>query len=137
MAEIQAHPDERVNEAEVREILAKYDRESSYRQYGGPMSVLVSLIALAFAAFQLYTAQFGVFTAQIQRAVHLGFALVLVFLLYPARKRWSKRLTVPDAILALLAAGGAAYVVVNFLELLYRAGDYTALDLVVGGLGIL
>lgn len=128
---------EQVSETEVREVLAKYDRESAYRDYKGPMAIVISMIALAFAAFQLYTAQFGVFTAQIQRAVHLGFVLVLAFLLYPARRKSAKRLTVLDVALAVLAAGGAAYMVVNFIELLYRAGDYNTVDLIVGGIGML
>lgn len=124
-------------EVNVDEILAKYDKESAFRRYRGVMAIIVSIVALAFAAFQLYTAQLGIFTAQIQRSVHLGFALVLVFLLYPARKKSSKRITVLDVLFALAAAAIAGYVVINFIDLLYRAGDYTTLDLIVGGVGIL
>jgi TRAP transporter 4TM/12TM fusion protein len=127
---------ELIPEVNVDELMAKYDKESSFRRYKGIMAIIISIIALAFAGFQLYTAQFGIFTAQIQRPVHLCFALVLAFLLYPARKKSRKRLTVVDVILALATVAIGIYMVVNVWELFYRAGDYTTMDLIVGAIGI-
>jgi len=49
--------------------------------------VLVSLICVCWAAFHLYTGVLGVFPAQLQRAIHLAFAITLVFLLRDARGR--------------------------------------------------
>ena len=44
-------------------------------------------VYLHFPLFQLYTAIGTPFTAYIQRSIHLGFALSLIFILFPARKK--------------------------------------------------
>ena len=70
---------------DVSEIVVKYDKKSVYRTFKGWMDILIRLLCIAFSAFHLYTAAMGAFPPQIQRAVHLGFVLTLVYLLYPAR----------------------------------------------------
>lgn len=47
--------------------------------------VIVGL-SLFLALFHLYTGVFGTLNAMLQRSIHLGVALVLVFLIYPANK---------------------------------------------------
>ena len=87
------------------QVRKKYDKESDTMQYTGVMARIVSAIAITFSVFQLYTAIFGILDAQLQRAVHLGFALALAYLLYPARKSWSRNRVHPvDVILAILGA---------------------------------
>ena len=71
------------DKALAEEVLKKYDRESDTMNYTGIMAKVVSAIAITFSIFQLYTAIFGVLDAHLQRAVHLGFALALSYLLYP------------------------------------------------------
>ncbi|HRX27355.1 MAG TPA: C4-dicarboxylate ABC transporter permease, partial [Aminivibrio sp.] len=70
---------------DVEKILEKYDRESTTRTLTPSWTGIVKIICILFSLFQLYTAAFGVYEAQIQRSVHLAFVLVLVYLLYPAR----------------------------------------------------
>ena len=65
----------------AEDILKKYDKESDTMEYTGLMAKIVAAIAIAFSVFQLYTATFGVLDAQLQRGVHLGFGLALVYLL--------------------------------------------------------
>ncbi|MGE5588083.1 MAG: TRAP transporter permease [Clostridia bacterium] len=115
----------------------KYDRESAYRRIPGFYSIVISVIAIAFSLFQLYTAAFGVLPAQIQRAVHLGFGVLLAFLLYPASRRGIRRLAWYDVVLAVAGAFVMSYLVWNFRELLVRAGAYTTVDIIIGGIGIL
>ena len=92
------------NEVNIEEIMARYDRESDYRRFGGYGKWAVALLAISFSLFQVYTAMFGVLDAHLQRAVHLAFAMSLVFLLYPSRKSWSREhLHWVDAILAVVA----------------------------------
>ena len=69
----------------AEEVLKKYDSDADTMQYTGLMAKFVSALAITFSIFQLYTATFGVLDAQLQRAVHLGFGLALVYLLYPSR----------------------------------------------------
>jgi len=99
---------------------------------------VISAIAICFSLFQLYTAIFGVLDAQIQRSIHLSFGMALVFLLYPSRGSWSRTKLHPlDVVLAIVAACVPLYVVVNYQELVLRAGTVTPADLVVGAIGVL
>ncbi|NCB08191.1 MAG: C4-dicarboxylate ABC transporter permease, partial [Bacteroidia bacterium] len=96
---------------DVEKILEKYDRESASRTLSTFWKNVVRFVCIAFSLFQLYTAAFGVFEAQIQRAIHLGFALVLVYLLYPARLSKRKEgVKWLDVLFALLGLAVGAYV---------------------------
>ena len=122
----------------AEEVLKKYDSDADTMQYKGIMAKIVSAIAITFSVFQLYTATFGVLDAQLQRAVHLGFGLALVYLLYPSRKSWSRTRVHPlDVVLAILGAASPAYIVLEYKELVLRSGTVTTPDLVIGLLGIL
>ncbi|MFZ5631988.1 MAG: TRAP transporter permease [Bacillota bacterium] len=122
---------------DVEGLLAKYDRESDYRRLKGLIARVVAAIAVAFSVFQLYTANFGTLDAHLQRAVHLSFAMALVYLLYPTRRSWPRnRLHWFDAILAVLAAASPLYIVKFYQELVMRAGVMSPTDIVVGTLGV-
>lgn len=121
----------------AEEILKKYDKESDSRQYTGSMSYVVSVLAIVFSLFQLYTAIFGVLDAHLQRAIHLGFGLALVYLLYPARKSWSRSKLHPfDLLMAILGVAAPVYVVTFYQELVLRAGTVTSSDFAMGLLGV-
>lgn len=75
-----------------QELLEKFDIESNQRNPQNFMKYVIYGGLLAFSLFQLYTAIYGQFPAQIQRTVHLGFALTFVFLLFPLRRNFSKSL---------------------------------------------
>ncbi|TDY64980.1 TRAP transporter 4TM/12TM fusion protein [Aminivibrio pyruvatiphilus] len=123
---------------DVEKILEKYDRESASRTLSTFWQNVVRFVCIAFSLFQLYTAAFGVFEAQIQRAIHLGFALVLVYLLYPARLSKRKEgVKWLDVLFALLGLAVGAYVVVEYTDLMMRAGLPTTGDIVFGALCIL
>ena len=123
--------------ASADDILKQYDRESDTMMYHGVMAKIVTALAIAFSVFQLYTAIFGVLDAQLQRAVHLGFGLCLVFLLYPTRKSWSRHKLHPlDLVLAILGAAAPAYIVIAYQSLVLRSGLVSGTDLVIGTAGI-
>lgn len=120
------------------EVLKKYEKESDTMQYKGFMAKLITAIAITFSLFQLYTAVYGVLDAHLQRAVHLGFGLALVYLLYPTRKSWPRHRVHPlDLVLAVLGAAAPAYLVVCYQELVMRAGLVSETDFIVGLLGLL
>ena len=123
---------------EIKKTLEEIDSGSRTRTLTGPVGLGVSALAIAFAIFQLYTATFGVLDAYLQRAVHLGFGLSLVYLLYPTRKSWSRKTIHPvDAILAMLAVVSPAYVIISYKELVMRAGIVTNTDFYFGLLGFI
>lgn len=124
-------------EMNIEELMAKYDRESDFRRLTGFIARVVAAIAVTFSVFQLYTANFGTFDAHIQRAIHLSFAMALVYLLYPTRRSWPRnRLHWFDAVLAVLAAATPVYIVSFYQELVMRAGIMTPADILAGTLGV-
>jgi len=128
---------EPVSMEKIQEVMGKYDKESFYRKLGGKWGLLIASVAITFSLFQLYTAAFGMLPAQLQRSVHLGFVLLLVFLLYPAHKGKIHKITVSDLIIAAAGVSSAGYIIWNYRELISRAGDFTTVDVVFGAIGII
>ncbi len=122
----------------AEEVMQKFDKESDKRDPVGIWHYIICAVCILFSVFQLYTAIFGVLDAHLQRTIHLCFGLVLIFLLYPARKSWSREKMNPlDAILAVLSVVATMYLVVNYKELVTRAGMNTPTDIAIGIIGVL
>ncbi len=127
-----------LDEGQAQEILAKYDREHAFRRLEGPVAKFIFVFAVLWSLAQLYTAAFGVFPSTLQRAPHVGAALVLIFLLYPAKKgSKSNRIPWYDYVLSFLGFAVAAYHVIYYEELVWRAGLYTTMDMIVGIIAVL
>lgn len=127
-----------LTEEEKAELMKKYDAESNTRDIKGITGTIVFILLLSFSIFQLYTGAFGQFTAYIQRTVHLGFALTLIFMLYPARKsKMHSKIPWYDVILILLAIMVSAYWPVFYETLVQQIGTITDVQIVVGGIAIL
>ena len=125
-------------ELSAEEVLEKFDKEAGSRNYQGTMGKLIMAICVLFSGFQIYTAVFGVLDAHLQRAVHLAFGLLLIYLLYPGRSSWSRTTLHPvDLILGLIATATPIYIIVFYNELVTRAGINTSTDLLVGLIGII
>lgn len=123
-------------EMSAEEVLQKFDKESDKREPDGFWGYVISGICILFAVFQLYTAIFGVLDAHLQRTIHLCFGLTLIYLLYPARKSWSrKKMNPADVVLAALSVFATLYLVVEYDQLVLRAGLNTSTDIMVGLLG--
>ena len=142
MSDIKASPGGMpIDEApvDVQDVLKKFDKESDYRNVGGFLGKAIAAIAIAFSSFQVYTALFGVFDAMIQRTIHLSFAFCLIFLLYPTNKKWPRDRVHPlDGFLAILGASAPLYITVLWTKTIsQRAGAPTALDMVIGVIGVL
>ena len=113
---------------------------------------LIIIICLAWSGFQLLIA-YDPINSQIARAWHLGFALCLVFLAYPAHKqhsppiwvtwtakvipsfpRKSNRRYIPfyDFIFAGLGAASALYIWWDYDNLIFRQGLPNLTDIILG-----
>jgi TRAP transporter 4TM/12TM fusion protein len=134
------HFEEALSEDKQQELLEKYDPEAGTRKLTGVFGWIAFAGLLAFSLFQVYTAIFGVLTAQLQRSIHLGFALALIFLLFPARRKArgkEHKVAWYDAILALISVIVGAYWPLMLDDLVLRAGIVTQLDFYVGLAAIL
>ena len=126
-----------MDEAEVQKLVEKYDVESRYRRLSGMPAKLLKAWLVAMTAFHLYTASIGVLPIAIIRAVHLTFAIVAVFILYPATQKGSKT-SVPwyDWILAGLSCGVIGYIVVMFNDISRRGALPLPYEIVLGAAAI-
>lgn len=127
-----------LTEEEQAELLKKFDTESNTRNVRGKTAAIVFILLLSFSLYQLYTGIFGQYTAYIQRTVHLGFALTLIFLLFPARKTTSRD-SIPwyDIVLILLSIVISAYWPVYYDTLVQQIGTITTEQVVVGSIAIM
>lgn len=129
---------EQLSQEEQDRLMEKYDTESNTRDLTGIIGTVVFLILIAFSLFQIYTGMFGQYTAYVQRTVHLGFALVLIFLLFPAKKGGAKRKVAwYDYILAVLSVIVAGYWPVYYDTIVQQLGGVTEAQLIIGSVAIL
>ncbi len=88
-------------------------------------------IAIVFSAFQIVTAAYSPISSTVVRAVHVGFLLLLTFLMHPPLRVKGLGWLVGAA-----AFGAGLYHGVFEADLIQRAGDLTTADMVVGTLTI-
>lgn len=74
------------------------------------------MVALVLAVFQIYTALFGSFDAIIQRAIHLGLGLILLFLVRPGLilKKGKTGPSWLDWVFLAFSGAATAYLIVNY-----------------------
>lgn len=130
-----------VSERTAEETRRKYDQEGAQRTQLGVWRWVVMALGTALTAFQLYTALFGTYVSLIQGAIHVGAAISLVYLLYPAKRAWTGRAGVPwyDVVLCALAIWTNFYIVSNYERLTTETliFGFSELDIAVAVLGIL
>jgi TRAP transporter 4TM/12TM fusion protein len=101
-------------------------------------TIIITVVGVAMSIFHIFTGQFGVYSAMIQRPVHLAFAFVIIFLLHPSKKEGGKWwMLFLDGVLILLSLFTLVHLVASFQEVVFRGGAATKLDLWLGGLLIL
>ncbi|MEG2851696.1 MAG: TRAP transporter permease, partial [Hydrogenoanaerobacterium sp.] len=131
--------EEEIARLQAEAVLEKYDKESSYRtKLPRGLSVMISAILIMFSLFQLFTAIFAVVPTQMLRSIHLSFAILLVFLLYPAKKGGRKDI-IPwyDWILAVVATGATMYITFDYNYLVNNIGNYSSIQFIIAIIGIL
>src|SRR6202165_1360696 len=107
------------------------EEEGALNRYKGPLAVLMTALAVVMSLFHLYAAV-QIVPAYVLRPLHVAFALGLVFLLFPALKRFRHRLMWWDVILALISVAIIGYILYWGDELGDRATLPLFIDQVFG-----
>lgn len=112
--EVQAH-----NKA----ILEKYDRESITRHITqGPVKYIIAGLCILYSLFHLYIT-FNPMPALLQRSVHVGIGFALIFLIFPASKKSSrKRVAWYDWAWFALSFSGMAYLIYEYQDIVTSRG---------------
>jgi TRAP transporter 4TM/12TM fusion protein len=107
------------------------EEEGAHNRYRGVLAVLLTAAAVVMSLFHLYSAV-EIVPAYILRPIHVAFALALVFLMFPAAKRFRHRLMWWDVIFAILSVAVVAYMLYFGDEFGDRAVTPTVMDQVFG-----
>ncbi len=117
--------------------LDEIDRESKYKIFSPTGDKILTVVLTIFTLFQLYASISNKVPLQILRYTHLGFAISLAYIIYPAFKHSDRRkLPWYDILCACLFVCVVSYFIINYKPLQYRAGAYTKWDTIMAGLGI-
>ena len=128
--------------AKVAERIAE-EAEFGLRRLSGAARYIIPCIAAAWSLFQLSLPQVLILDSIYVRSIHLAFAIMLVYLSYPAfKKRETKgifsflsvknRIHFIDYGLGIIAAYAALYLATNYAELAERQGAPILTDIIVG-----
>ena len=117
---------------------AKVERTRHIR---GLLALIGSGIAITLSLFQLYTAGFGALTAMFQRGIHIMLILAIVYLYYPPFKKASKdkfdKYLAFDLFLCALCFVVVLYVLIFFDQIIWRQGEWTTFDIIMGIVAII
>ncbi|MCR4707064.1 MAG: TRAP transporter permease [Clostridiales bacterium] len=117
--------------------LDEIDRESKYKIFSPTGDRIIKVILTCWALFQLYASISNKVPLQILRYTHLGLAISMAYILYPATKHADRRkLPWYDCVFAALFLCVAGYFIINYKPLQFRAGMYNQVDTIMAGLGI-
>ncbi len=106
---------------------------SKTRALSGYWDIAVRIMMGGIALYYIWASTIGVVSLQYYRGIAILYSLVLPLLLYKGWKRDpANRPSVLDLMLAAGAAAGVVYWIVNYEQMAYRAGDYTAVDVSMG-----
>jgi TRAP transporter 4TM/12TM fusion protein len=92
--------------------------------------LIISLLAIGMSVFHVYTAGFGTLPSWEQRSIHVVWALLLIFLLFPFRK--GKKFGVIDVLFVVITLVVGAYVIFGAEGIQSRQGDVGQNDIIFG-----
>ncbi|WP_051000728.1 TRAP transporter permease [Psychrobacter sp. PAMC 21119] len=104
-------------------VLEKYDRESITRHITqGPVKYLIAGICILYSLFHLYIT-FNPMPALLQRSVHVGVGFALIFLIFPASKKSSRKSVAwYDWIWFVLSLSGMGYLIYEYQDIVTSRG---------------
>ena len=115
------------------------DRENPTHSAVGKVAVIAFGIGVVFSLFQVWTAAMSPLSSLVVRSLHVGFLLLMIFVLFAGRQTGQPRSRVPwyDWVLAVTGFVLGFYHMVFEAQLIQTAGDPSTTDIVVGCIVIL
>jgi TRAP transporter 4TM/12TM fusion protein len=138
MNEMESHP--RDEGLDLARRMAE-EEEGIGRRPKGPARYVIPTVAVIWSFFQLSIASWLILDSTFIRAIHLGFALLIVFLNYPLLKRpvfglryfsAKDRIPILDAVIAVVAAFSAVYIAIDYAGMSARYGAPIPRDIIIG-----
>jgi len=113
------------------------EMESSTREVKGTWKYIVTLVSVIAALYHLASAYSMLLPTMWHRSIHLSVGLFLTFLLYPMTKKQKDRVPFYDYILAIISATFTIYLILNYADIISRAGVPNQYDTIFGIIVIL
>lgn len=132
---------EKTTQAEIDDIMKKYDRESNTRIWEGlPKKLIVAFMSL-FSIYCIYMTLFSTAQPETRLSLFLGFITILGFITYPVSKKNVRPNHMPwyDIVLMVVGAGCFFYFAFNAVPIikLQANSSITPLQVAIGAIGIL
>jgi len=117
------------------------EEEGIGRKPKGPSKYVIPTVAVTWSLFQLSIPSWLVLDSTFVRAIHLGFAMLIVFLNYPLFKKTrfglkyfsqTDKIPVLDYIIAVVACLSALYIAIDYSGMTTRYGAPITRDIVIG-----
>ncbi len=102
--------------------------------HGAWRARLAMAVCVCMSLFHLYTSGIDLLRQPVQRSIHVGFTLAIIYLLYPLK---NKKLAWLDGIFLVISVVGTGYVAVFTDAIATRGGRILEYEVVLGALTIL
>ena len=126
-------------DADLDEVMRKYDRESNTRIWTGWRKTVIKVFMALFAVYCIVMTLFSTAMPEVRLPLFLGFIVIAGFLSFPARKGHVHPDHMPWYDLALMAVGVACflYFALNALPIIKSAGRIAPYQVAIGIVGLL
>ena len=126
-------------QADLDEVMRKYDRESNTRIWSGWQAVVIKVFMAAFALLCICMTLFSTAMPEIRLPGFMGFIVLAGFLNFPASKHHVKPNYLPwyDILLMVIGAGCFFYFAFNAMTMIKLATRIQPIHVVIGVVGIL
>ena len=126
-------------DADLDEVMRKYDRESNTRIWTGWRKTVIKVFMALFAVYCIVMTLFSTAMPEVRLPLFLGFIVIAGFLSFPARKGHVHPDHMPWYDLALMAVGAACflYFALNALPIIKSAGRIAPYQVAIGIVGLL
>jgi len=133
---------ETVSDAEVNEVMKKYDKESNTREWVGVPKRIVQAVMACFSLYCIYSTLWSTASFEVRLTAFLGCVIIMGYLYYPASKKHIRPNAMPwyDWVIMIVGAGCFFFYCFGFdkiILVLTSAPKMTPMYIVIGIAGIL